>query len=326
MELSPAERDLFDRLREKYAHAGQDMASYLEGLLHARYLTYWDYLQLDTLLSLQTPRTDFADELIFIAYHQITELTFKLMRHELEQLTQRDLAPATRDVATAAVRVRRLVRYSRQLVGSFDTMVEGMAPEQFLAFRMALLPSSGFQSVQFRQLEIGLVPLAHLVGEAQRAELGTDPKLAALYERLYWKYGNRELQTGEKTLTLKMFEAKYDAALYAQAEAAATTNLWARYTALAPEDQATLAEGLRQLDLTLNVFWRLAHYKSAVRYLQRDPEDIKATGGTNWQQYLPPRFQRIVFFPALFSAQEQAEWGRGWVVELFKQRVEGAWG
>ncbi len=326
MELSPAERDLFDRLREKYAHAGQDMASYLEGLLHARYLTYWDYLQLDTLLSLQTPRTEFADELIFIAYHQITELTFKLMRHELDQLTQRDLAPATRDVATAATRVRRLVRYSRQLVSSFDTMVEGMAPEQFLAFRMALLPSSGFQSVQFRQLELGLVPLLHLVGEAQRAELGADAPLAAVYERLYWKYGNRELQTGEKTLTLRMFEAKYDAALYAQAEAAVATNLWARYAALTPDEQAPLAEGLRQLDLTLNVFWRLAHYKSAVRYLQRDPEDIKATGGTNWQQYLPPRFQRIVFFPALFSAQEQAEWGRGWVVELFKQHVEGSWG
>jgi tryptophan 2,3-dioxygenase len=325
MELTPAERDLFDRLREKYAFAGQDMASYLEGLLHSRFLTYWDYLQLDTLLSLQTPRTEFADELIFIAYHQITELTFKLMRHELAQLTTHDLAPATLDLATAQVRLRRLVRYARQLVTSFDTMVEGMAPEQFLAFRMALLPASGFQSVQFRQLEIGLVPLVHLVGEGQRASVADRP-LADIYEQLYWKYGNRELKSGEKTLTLKMFEAKYDAELRAQAEASATTNLWSRCLALDPAQRQPFEEGLRRLDLTLNVFWRLAHYKSAVRYLQRDPEDIRATGGTNWQQYLPPRFQRIMFFPALFTEAERAEWGKAWVAELFKEQVEGAWG
>jgi tryptophan 2,3-dioxygenase len=54
----------------------------------------------------------------------------------------------------------------------------------------------------------------------------------------------------------------------------------------------------------------LAHLKSAGHYLQRNPEDIKATGGTNWQKYLPPRFQKIIFFPELWTEQEKEEWGK----------------
>jgi tryptophan 2,3-dioxygenase len=50
----------------------------LDGLLYADFLTYWDYIHLDTLLSLQSPKTPFPDEEIFIIYHQITELYFKL--------------------------------------------------------------------------------------------------------------------------------------------------------------------------------------------------------------------------------------------------------
>ena len=62
------------------------MGSYLDGLLHERYLTYWDYIHLDTLLSLQIPKTHFPDEEIFIGYHQITELYFKLIIHEQKQI------------------------------------------------------------------------------------------------------------------------------------------------------------------------------------------------------------------------------------------------
>jgi len=72
-----------EALQEKYAAMGQDLNAYLDGLLHADYLTYWDYINLDTLLSLQHPITPFPDESIFIIYHQITELYFKLALHEL---------------------------------------------------------------------------------------------------------------------------------------------------------------------------------------------------------------------------------------------------
>ena len=53
---------------------------------------------------------------------------------------------------------------------------------------------------------------------------------------------------------------------------------------------------LRENDTNVNVNWPLAHYKSAVRYLARDASDIAATGGTNWQKYLPPRFQKRIFY------------------------------
>ncbi|MBT8282190.1 MAG: tryptophan 2,3-dioxygenase, partial [Muriicola sp.] len=75
-----------EKLAEKYKDSGQDLSSYLDGLLYQRYLTYWDYIHLDTLLSLQVPRTYFPDEEIFIMYHQITELYFKLIIHEEKQI------------------------------------------------------------------------------------------------------------------------------------------------------------------------------------------------------------------------------------------------
>lgn len=73
-------------LTEKYDAMGQSLDAYLDGLLISNYLTYWDYTHLDTLLTLQNPKTDFPDEMIFIVYHQITELYFKLCLHELDQI------------------------------------------------------------------------------------------------------------------------------------------------------------------------------------------------------------------------------------------------
>ncbi|MDB5134950.1 MAG: tryptophan 2,3-dioxygenase, partial [Mucilaginibacter sp.] len=70
---------------------------------------------------------------------------------------------------------------------------------------------------------------------------------------------------------------------------------------------------LRRLDVNVNVNWPLSHYKSAVRYLERKPEEIKATGGTNWQKYLPPRFQKRIFYPSLWTAEQEENWGKAWV-------------
>ena len=78
--------DKIKMLEDKYAQMGQDIDGYLDGLLISNYLTYWDYIQVDTLLTLQHPKTDFPDETIFIMYHQITELYFKLVLHELNQI------------------------------------------------------------------------------------------------------------------------------------------------------------------------------------------------------------------------------------------------
>ena len=86
----------------------------------------------------------------------------------------------------------------------------------------------------------------------------------------------------------------------------------------ADQSNPQIINTLKMLDTNVNVNWPLSHYKSAVRYLQKDPEDIKATGGTNWQKYLPPRFQKRVFYPALWNAEDMENWGKGWVArEVF---------
>ena len=86
MNLDPEIIDRVKKLAAKYDAMGQDIVSYLDGLLYADYLTYWDYIDLDVLLTLQKPKTSFPDETIFIVYHQITELYFKLSLHELHQI------------------------------------------------------------------------------------------------------------------------------------------------------------------------------------------------------------------------------------------------
>ncbi|MEY5044340.1 MAG: Tryptophan 2,3-dioxygenase [Bacteroidota bacterium] len=308
----PAILDKLTALQAKYAATGQDLASYLDGLLHADYLTYWDYIHLDTLLSLQTPRTPIPDESIFIMYHQITELYFKLSLHELEQLA----AMAAPDADVMLKRVSRVNRYFEALTHSFDIMVDGMDPAQFLQFRTALLPASGFQSAQYRMIEIRCTTFDRLL-HAQHRDRGAELRredIPSLFSEMYWKAGAVELSSGEKTLTLKQFEAKYDGILLDLAHRCYETNVRRSYLAL-PESAVTdsLREQLKWLDVNVNIHWPLSHYKSAVRYLQKDPVDIAATGGTNWQKYLPPRFQKRIFFPELWSEQEMAEWGKGWV-------------
>lgn len=299
-------------LQEKYAAMGQDLSSYLDGLLYADYLTYWDYINLDTLLSLQHPITPIPDESIFIVYHQITELYFKLALHELEQLNAAD----TVDSAELLKRVTRVNRYFEALTHSFEIMVDGMDQDQFLKFRMSLLPASGFQSAQYRMIEIRCTSFDRLLKEDVRdrhADYSTGD-IETLYESIYWKAGAVELATGKKTLTLRQFEQKYDRTLLELAENTFEVNvrsLWNALPLTAQTDELRVA--LRWLDVNVNINWPLSHYKSAVRYLQRNPEDIAATGGTNWQKYLPPRFQKRIFYPELWSAQELAEWGKGWV-------------
>ena len=77
---------------------GQDLSSYLDGLLYADYRTYWDLIHLDTLLSLQRPQTPIPDEVVFIVYHQITELYFKLSLHEFERMAQEAGEPLLRSI------------------------------------------------------------------------------------------------------------------------------------------------------------------------------------------------------------------------------------
>ena len=194
-----------EQLKEKYNPMGQSIDAYLEGLLYSKYLSYWDYIHLDTLLPLQTPRTDIPDENIFILYHQITELYFKGILMEMEQMSAlgSEITPKF-----FLERLGRIVRYFRQLVSSFDMMMDGMDFQQFLQFRMALLPASGFQSAQFRKIEIWTTDFLNIVNKENRKDFDSTSQISEMFTYLYWQQGATEAATGEKTLTLVQFETK----------------------------------------------------------------------------------------------------------------------
>ncbi len=313
MEITPELEKKLEQLQEKYSGLGQDLLSYLDGLLYADVTTYWDYIELDTLLSLQKPKTRFPDEVVFIMYHQITELYFKLSLREFEQLGNHENI----DKAFFIARVTRINRYFEALIKSFEIMIEGMERDQFLKFRMSLLPASGFQSAQYRNIEIYSTDFINLVAKDQRVNFDSTSSIKEMLEHIYWKDGATEVETGKKTLTLTQFEDKYKESFISLGEKCRKKNLWQVYLKLNTEDQhdQQVKAVLRTNDINVNVNWPLAHYKSAVRYLARDTEDVAATGGTNWQKYLPPRFQKRIFYPKLWSSEEIENWGRGWVEE-----------
>ncbi|GCD78076.1 tryptophan 2,3-dioxygenase [Thermaurantimonas aggregans] len=318
MDFSPELVERIEKLSAKYKASGQDLIAFLDGLLYADYLTYWNYIHLDTLLSLQNPRTPLHDEPIFIMYHQITELYFKLTLHEINKLAD------TPDASLEEVKMRlqRMNRYFDALTHSFEIMNEGMEREQFLKFRLSLIPASGFQSAQYRMIEIGATHFIRLVDKEYREQLASkNASIEEMYEYIYWKKGAIVEATGEKTLTLRQFEEKYSQELIHMAKTFVGRTLWDHYLRL--ENLGRADEELKMLyrafDLNVNVNWPLQHYKSAVTYLARRPNDIAATGGTNWQKYLPPRFQKRIFYPDLWSQTEIEEWGKSWVKKHLAQ-------
>ncbi len=117
-------------------------------------LTYATYLKLDQLLALQRPRSEPEehDELLFIVIHQVYELWFRLLLHELDKIA-RDFS--ANDLFGAVATLKRARTVMKTLVGQLD-ILETMTPMSFSGFRSRLDTASGFQSVQFRELEFVL--------------------------------------------------------------------------------------------------------------------------------------------------------------------------
>lgn len=117
-------------------------------------LTYGSYLRLDELLSLQTPVSEGPehDEMLFIVIHQVYELWFREILHELDHL--QDLLAAD-DTPRALHTLKRVLTILKVLVAQIDVL-ETMTPLEFLSFRDRLESGSGFQSFQFRALEFAL--------------------------------------------------------------------------------------------------------------------------------------------------------------------------
>ncbi|AZQ43401.1 tryptophan 2,3-dioxygenase family protein [Nonlabens ponticola] len=316
-QITPEIAQRIKLLEKKFKNSGQDMLSYLDGLLYDQYITYWDYIRLDTLLSLQVPSTPFPDEMIFIGYHQITELYFKLAIHEQLQIIEEEHLTAS----FFTEKVTRINRYFTMLINSFEVMIKGMERDQFLKFRMSLLPASGFQSAQFRMIEFYNTDVINLVNYQDRLrfrESGTTTDIPTLYNHIYWKKGGIDKTTGEKTLTLKQFEKRYTPRFLRIAHQVQHSNLYQRYLSL-PESEQTqpLKDALRAMDQNVNINWLLMHMGAAHRYLRKEGKAVEATGGTNWKEFLPPHFQRVSFFPGLWSDQEKEDWGKQWVEHIY---------
>ncbi len=300
-------QNLLEQIEQKYHNLGQNPETYLQGLLLSKPINYWDYVQVDTLLSLQKPRTDYKDEFIFIVYHQITELVLRLIRHELEQLTCGDLP----EPAVFAEKLQRLVRYTDLLGSSFSIMNQGMRYDDYNQFRLALAPASGFQSAQFRYIELHCTPLDNLIQPAKKAAMPADATLEQKFQYVYWQDAGFDRSTGKKTLTLLQFEERYLDSFIALARKMEQQNLCARFLELEQQGRVTadVHQALRDFDHAYNVRWPMIHLETAHTYLGSGQGEKAATGGSHWEKYLHPKYQQRIFFPSLWTAEERANWG-----------------
>lgn len=297
--------DILRRLDEKFQRIGQNTDTHLEGLVWNNPITYWDYILPDALLSLQVQRTNQPDEMVFIMYHQINELLFKMVLWELEQVAEKE----TVDAAFFTEKLRRISRYFDMLSSSFTIMGDGMEKEQYMKFRNTLTPASGFQSAQYRIIEFGSTELINLIDARYRASIDRNTGYDHAYDHLYWQAAGKDHATGKKNALLMNFERRYRAEFLQKMEYYNTRNFWTRFKQLPEEvkSDAGLIAAMRHYDYTVNVVWVMAHYNAAGKYLGT----AAATGGSDWQKYMHPKYQRRIFFPDLWTEEELKNWGEG---------------
>lgn len=296
------------QLKEKYDSIDQDVETHLEGLLHSKPLNYWDYIQTDALLNLQIQRTTLPDEMVFIMYHQINELIFKMVLWEIEQVAKEENLTAK----FFSVKLRRISRYFDMLTSSFNIMRDGMEVEQYMKFRTTLTPGSGFQSAQYRKIEFASTELINLIDKKFRATIDRETPYEHALEHLYWQAAGKDYNTGKKSYLLKSFESKYKEDFISFTKYYNTRNLWSKFKEL-PQDVKTdkdLIGTMRHYDHTVNIQWVMAHYNAANHYLNINGETAEATGGSEWVKYMHPKYQRRIFFPDVWTKEELENWGK----------------
>lgn len=298
--------ELISKIEKKYNDLGQDPESYLKGLLHSKPINYWDYIQVDSLLSLQKTRTDYPDETVFVMYHQVTELLLNMMTHEMKQVCNNDNLTAEYFIS----KLGRMNRYIQMLANSFDVMRLGMDPKQYNEFRFTLTPASGFQCASFRESEIYSTDIKNLVDPRFKDSVSDENDFTELFGKIYWQAAGTDFKTGGKSLTLSAFEEKYLNHFIELSEEYKSKNLWQRYNSM-PESEKNnpeLIQAMKDLDIEFNIKWPIVHLNAAKQYLESDDEVTEATGGSDWQKYLHPKYQRRIFFPGIWSEEEIKNW------------------
>lgn len=293
-------KTLLEQIGNKYTALGENPETYLKGLFHSKPLCYWDYIEVETLHSLQKPRTNFKDEEIFIMYHQVTELFFKMMVHELKQLTGENP-----DDETLLNKMNRLIKYTEVLINSFDVMKYGMNYDDYNLFRTSLTPASGFQSAQFRVIELYCTRIGNLLTDKTISV--PEKPVKDLFEQLYWKQAGMKHPTEQKSQTLLLFEEKYQDELIALAEKIQGNTLEEKLLRH-PSPSDELLNAFRHFDFLYNFKWPNVHLETAEHYLNSKGENKAATGGSEWKKYLNPRTQQRRFFPSLWEETPIENW------------------
>lgn len=247
-------------------------------------LTYGGYLRLDELLVQQVPQADppAHDELLFITVHQVYELWFQQLLYELETIRDAMMAGET---WRARHLLRRVHVIERLLITQVD-ILETMTPQDFLEFRANLAPASGFQSVQYRELEFlsGCKDHAFLarfrsISAAQRARLERRLAEPSLWDAFLHLMASRGLPAGTDQQILESLRV-------VAGDRAAHDDLW------------QLAEGLLTHD-ELAGLWRARH----VVMVERQIGTKSGTGGSTGAPYLRKRVP-LRYFPLLWELRD----------------------
>jgi tryptophan 2,3-dioxygenase len=304
---------LFEKIDENYQFDNEDgIDLLLEGLADARSkgVVYWDYLEVDTLLSLQKPRTTYPDEVVFIIYHQVHELYFKLIIQELEKITSLDPdKPALdpEDIDTWEKGLTRSTRYMYKLIGSFDIVKNGLDSQEFGEFRKSLLPASGFQTHQFRLIEIMLTSFKNLVNADVRQVIpgaaAFEEQLEKYFDDVYWRKGAISRKSGEKAKVLVNFNLKYDELFRGEIRKFEQRNLHSRYQKASSCFPSALIEAMKDLEKSI-LMWKVMHFNTISFHI---PTVSRGTGGTNWKEYLQVRNQKIFYFPEFWTGKDSPD-------------------
>ena len=245
--------------------------------------------------------------MVFIMYHQVNELLFKMILWEIDQVAKNKKNTAEK----FTMHLNRISRYFDMLCNSFSVMADGMEKEQYMKFRNTLTPASGFQSAQYRKIEFASTELINLIDVRFRGTIDRNSSFKNAYDHLYWQAAGVNHKTGKKSTLIKLFDEKYLGDFIDFMEDYNDINLSKKFKQLPKEVQENkdLVKAMRHYDYTVNVKWVLAHYNAAGKYLGGKDKDLEATGGSSWRKYLHPKYQRRIFFPYLWSEDELKRWG-----------------
>jgi tryptophan 2,3-dioxygenase len=248
-------------------------------------VTYTSYLKVDELLKLQQPLSDGPehDEMLFIVIHQVYELWFREMLHELDFLKEKMLED---EGARALATLKRVLTILKVAVAQIDVL-ETMTPLEFLSFRERLESGSGFQSYQFRELEF-------LLGAKNAAALERYPAGSAARQRLEQRLAAPTLWDAFLRFLSQSGWSIPDAALARDVREGVipSEELQSALVELYRNDAllASLCERLVDLDEGVQE-WRYRH----VKMVQRTIGEKRGTGGSEGARYLMSTLNRPLF-------------------------------